>query len=275
MNLYLAPVMLLAAGFVYYQPARWLVEAWQVHPYYQHGLWVLSGCFGYAAFVAVRSKQNEPVHEKTWMAWLAASALLYGIGWMSGLNYLKTVPLFLTLLAVAYLLADRLPARRLRFPLLFPILAVPIPFIAEITSFLQFAMAGMSTGFLQTFGMDIEAEGAMIYLPEATFLIAEPSSGIQSLIALTTLMVPTVYFTHTTLRKKLFLYAAIVPVAVFVNFLRIVTLFVVGDVYGEAFADRFWHDTGNVVYFAFALTLFFILWYSTVYGFKSAKPKPA
>ncbi len=277
MKTWLAAVLILAAaGFVYFQSIRWLVEAWQVHPYYQQGFLVLLCAIGFAVYEIVWSnQQREPVHEKTWMVLLAVSALLYGIGWQSGLNFLKAVPIFLTLLAVVYLLADRLPARRLRFPILFPIIAIPIPFIPEITAFLQFAMAGLSTGFLQSFGMDIEAEGAMIYLPEATFLIAEPSSGIQSLIALLTLMIPTVHFTNTTRRKKIFLYACIVPVAVFVNFLRIVTLFIVGDKYGETFADQFWHDTGNVVYFSFALVIFFILWYSTVYGFKLAKPKPA
>ncbi len=273
MNAVLALILLAGGGVACFQPMRWLIESWMVNPYYKHGFIVVLASAALAGFKILKS---QPTTDKTrqWIYFLGAGVILYFTGWAIGLNYLKTVPVFFLLLSVAYLFENRVPAHSLRFPLLFPIIAIPIPFLPELTAFLQFTMAGLSTGILQIFGYEIYAEGALIHLPNATFLIAEPSSGIQSLIALLTLMIPVVYFSKTTPRKKTFLYLLIVPVAMLGNLLRIVTLFLVGYYYGEATAADFWHDRGNILFFGSSITLLLILWYLIVYGFKSPKPKP-
>jgi exosortase len=265
-----AAILLIAGGVACFQPMRWLAESWIVNPYYLHGFIV---AFASLCFVFYRSKNSkiENDHNKVWTYYITAGVVLYAIGFVIELNYLKAVPVFFVLLSAAYLLGGKTFGDNLRFPLLFPIIAVPIPFLPELTAFLQFAMAGLSTGILHTFGYEIHAEGALIHLPEATFLIAEPSSGIQSLIALLTLMIPVVYFTKTDSCKKIYLYLLIVPIAVLSNLLRIITLFLVGYYYGETVADEFWHDKGNILFFGIALTLLFFTWYLFVYGFKSPK----
>ena len=272
MNTLWALVLLVVGGVVCFQPMRWLVESWMVNPYYLHGFIVAFASFCFLIYRAKNLSINSD-NNKTWIYFLAAGVVLYAIGFAIGLNYLKTVPVFFTLLSVAYLLGGKTFGDDLRFPLLFTIIAVPIPFLPELTAFLQFAMAGLSTGILQIFGYEIYAEGALIHLPNATFLIAEPSSGIQSLIALLTLMIPVVYFTKTASCKKIYLYLLIVPIAILSNLLRIITLFLVGHYYGETVAAEFWHDKGNIVFFGFALTLLFFLWYLIVYGFKSPNAK--
>ncbi len=265
-----ALILLVAGGAICFQPMRWLVESWRVNPYYLHGFMV---AFASLCFLVYRAKNStiEKDNNWVWSYYLTAGIVLYTIGFLIGLNYLKAIPLFLILLSAAYLLGGKTFGNDLRFPLLFPIIAVPIPFLAELTAFLQFVMASLSTGILQIFGYDIRAEGALIHLPNATFLIAEPSSGIQSLIALLTLMIPVVYFTKTSSRKKGYLYLSIVPIAIMSNLLRIITLFLVANYYGEKIADQFWHDKGNIVFFGVALTLLFLTWYTVVYGFKSPK----
>ena len=265
-------ILLTVAGMACFQPMRWLVESWLVNPYYLHGFIV---AFASLCFLIYRAKNSkiEKDNNKTWTYYLAAAVALYAMGFAIGLNYLKTVPVFFALLSIAYLLGGKAFGDSLRFPLLFPIIAVPIPFLPELTAFLQFAMAGLSTGILHFFGYEIHAEGALIHLPNATFLIAEPSSGIQSLIALLTLMIPVVYFTKTSSCKKVYLYLLIVPIAMLSNLLRIITLFIVGYYYGETIADEFWHDKGNIVFFGIALSLLFSIWYLIVYGFKSPSAK--
>lgn len=268
MKIALALILVVVGGVAFFQPVRWLIDSWMVNPYYKHGFIVALAAVGLAGFKIAKTQPTEAKTQQ-WIYYLTAGITLYLIGWATGLNYLKTIPIFFTLLSIAYLLENHVPANSLRFPLLFPILAVPIPFLPELTAFLQFAMAGLSTGLLQIFGYEIYAEGALIHLPNATFLIAEPSSGIQSLIALLTLMIPVIYFTKTSSCKKIYLYLAIIPVAMLGNLLRIVTLFLVGYYYGETTAADFWHDRGNIVFFASSLTFLFILWYFIVYGFKS------
>jgi len=244
LNTLWALVLLGVGGVVGFQPMRWLVESWMVNPYYLHGFMVVFASFCFLIYRAKNSRIH-PDNNKIWIYFLAAGIVLYAFGFLTGLNYLKTVPVFFTLLSIAYLLGGKT------------------------------FMAGLSTGILQIFGYEIYAEGALIHLPNATFLIAEPSSGIQSLIALLTLMIPVVYFTKTSPRKKNYLYLAVIPVAILSNLLRIITLFLVGFYYGETVAAEFWHDRGNIVFFGFALTLLFLVWYSIVYGFKSPRTKRA
>jgi len=266
MKAVIASVLLVVGGAAYFQPMRWLIESWRVNPYYKHGFIVALVSIAYTVFKIVRSNKTEG-KDHYWTYFLAASIVLYLIGFQTGLNFLKTVPIFFTLLSIAYLLGNYLPAHSLRFPLLFPIIAVPIPFLQDLTAFLQFFMADLSTGLLQVFGYEIVSEGATIYLPNAIFLIGEPSSGIQSLIALLTLMVPIIYFTKTSLKKKSLLYLLIIPVAMLGNLIRIVTLFIVGYYYGQNAAAVFWHDIGGILFYFSSLLFLLILWYLTVYGF--------
>jgi len=272
MKVLLASILFAIAGIVYYEPMRWLVESWKVNPFYKHGFIVVFFSIALVVFRIVKSKIN-PQKNNYWIFFLGASIVLYLIGYKTGINFLKTAPIFFTLLSIAYLLGDHIPAQSLRFPLLFPIIAIPIPFLPEFTAFLQFAMAKLSTGLMQVFGYEIVAKGATIYLPNATFVIGAPSSGIQSLVALLTLMIPLIYFTNTSVKKKRLLYLLIIPVAVFGNLLRIVTLFLVGYYFGQEVAAEFWHDLGSILFFVFTLIFLFILWYFTVYGFKSLNTK--
>ena len=274
MKVILASILFVLAGFVYYEPMRWLVESWKVNPFYKHGFIVIFFSIVLVVFRIVKSKIT-PQKNHYWMVFLGTGIVLYLIGYKTGINFLKTAPLFFTLLSIAFLLEEHIPAHSLRFPLLFPIIAIPIPFLPEFTAFLQFAMAKLSTGLMQVFGYEIVAEGATIYLPNATFVIGAPSSGIQSLVALLTLMIPLIYFTDTSVKKKRLLYLLIVPVAVLGNLMRIVTLFLVGYYFGQEVAAEFWHDLGGVLFFVLTLSFLFVLWYFTVYGFKSFKARPA
>jgi len=266
MKIALALILVVVGGVAFFQPLRWLIESWIVNPYYQHGFVVALAAIAMTGYRIVKSKGTEDKNH-LWIYFLGAGIVLYLIGVMTGLNYLKTVPVFFTLLSIAYLLSNHIPADRLRFPLLLSILAVPIPFLPEITAFLQFSMTALSTGLIKIFGYEISSEGATVYLPNATFLIGEPSSGIQSLIALLTLMVPIIYFTKTTTCKKVFLYLLIVPTAMLGNLLRIVGLFIVATYSGADAAHDFWHDTGNIIFFIITLFLLFIPWYLIVFGF--------
>ena len=264
----------MAAGFLYFEPMRWLAESWRVNPYYRHGFYVLFFSAVLAVANVVRAKETAG-RNRWWIHLFVVSIFMYGLGYYLGMNTLKAIPIFFTLLGIAYLLGDYLPARDLRFPLLFPLVSVPIPFLSELTAFLQFAIVGLSTSLLQAAGLDIYSEGVVIHLPQATFRVGEPSSGIQSLIALLTLMVLLIYFTKTSVAKKVLLCVMAVPIAVFSNLLRVVTLLIVGEIYGERTAVDFWHDAGNILFFVLSLIFLAGLWYLIVHRSKNPAARAA
>ena len=135
-------ILLVVTGVACFQPLRWLVESWLVNPYYLHGFMV---AFASLCLAVYRAKNSQITKDdnKIWTYYIATGVVLYIIGFSIGLNYLKTVPVFFAFISIAYLLGGKTFGDDLRFPLLFLIIAVPIPFLPELTAFLQFLMAGL------------------------------------------------------------------------------------------------------------------------------------
>ncbi len=266
--------LILCVGvFVYHEPSQWLIESWITHPFYKHGFMVLFASVGMAIYNIYHSTKNYTEKNK-WIYWILGSVVLYGIGYVLNFYYFKTIPIFLTALGITYLFNNKIPAHNLRFAILFPIIAVPFPFLSDLTAFLQFFMADLATSILQFLNYEIITEGATIYLPNATFVIGAPSSGIQSIIALLTLMIPVVYFTNTSTKRKVLLYSLIIPIAMIGNLLRILTLFFVAIYFGEAVAADFWHDLGSILFFILTFTILFIFWLLTIKGMRQPHAKP-
>ncbi len=273
MNVITSLLILCVGVFIYFEPAKWLLNSWIVNPFYKHGFMVLLASIIIAIFKVFKSKV---IYKETnqWRYWILGSATLFIIGYIFNFYYFKTIPIFLTVLGIAYLFSNHIPTRDLRFAILFPIIAVPLPFLSDLTSFLQFFMANLATSILQFLNYEIITEGATIYLPNATFVIGAPSSGIQSIIALLTLMIPVVHFTNTSFRKKALLYSLIIPIAMLGNLLRILTLFFVAIYFGEAVAADFWHDLGSILFFILTFTILFVLWIITIKGIRPVHAKP-
>ena len=262
MHYLLATVIAGAGFFLYAEPAKWLVQSWQTNSYYQHGFLLL----GVSIFIAVwkLTKTCGPVGKNSWAYLLTASILLSIAGDWLGSNTFKALPIFLILLSLAYLPGFRLPSHELRFPILLPALAIPLPFLPEITAFLQFSMVQISTTILQFLGFKIHAEGALIHLSKGDVILGGPCSGIQSLISLVTLMVLAVYFTKITLKKKVLLCFFAIPIALMGNLIRILLFLIAGSYYNVEIVSARWHDVGNICFFVFSLLLMSGVWYLVV-----------
>ena len=260
MNIILALIVAIMGAVVYYEPVLWLTNSWLQHSYYKHGFFILAIAIGIIVSKVLRSK-TVTGRNYIWIVYLLISTVLYTSGVLLGSNYLTTLPIFFTLLAIAYILGEYVNVSKLTFPVLLPIIAIPLPFILEITSSLQIIIVYLSTGILSSIGFDIHSVGAEIVLPNARFVVGEPSSGIQSLIALVTLMVLAIYFTKTSLTRKIVLCFLTVPAAIFGNLMRVLVFLVVGYRYGQETAYNFWHNTANVIFFVFSLLLLLLLWY--------------
>jgi exosortase len=146
--------------------------------------------------------------------------------------------------------------RALAFPLLLLPLMIPFPFYDRITLPLQFLASMLAENFLTVLGYSVLREGNVLHMPTQTLNVAEACSGLRSIYALTFLTLTYSYFFTPRTRARWILAAAILPVAILVNALRVALTAIMGT-YNPAWTEGTYHEMlgWTVFVFAFAVLL--------------------
>lgn len=180
--------------------------------------------------------------------------------------------LIVTLCGLIFFLYGRAISKALLFPLLFTISMIPMSMwtLNQFTFPLKmFATAGTVkvVNSLHAIGLHpcpVAQRGSDVVWQKADgtedhLTVAEACSGLKSLIALLTFGALLAYLAKLSLRHKIVLFLAGIPVSLLANMWRIVTLTVVGGRWGSAVArpDGWVHDSTGLGIFAVAFVLFF------------------
>ncbi len=147
-------------------------------------------------------------------------------------------------------------AKQLIFPCAYLIFCIPLNFLDTLSFPLRLLAASMSTSLLNGLGIVAERSGSAIYSGAGggfSFDVADPCSGIRSLLALTALTAVYAYFTQKTLIKKWILFLSAIPLAIIGNIARIATIALVAQAFGEQLALTLYHDYSTYVVFAVAI----------------------
>jgi len=142
------------------------------------------------------------------------------------------------------------------FPCAYLIFCIPLNFLDTISFPLRIFAASASTSILNGLGIAAERSGSAIYSGAAggfNFDVADPCSGIRSLLAMTALTAVYAYFTQKTLLKKWILFLCAIPLAMIGNMARIATIALVAQAFGERLALTLYHDYSGYVVFAVAI----------------------
>jgi exosortase len=97
--------------------------------------------------------------------------------------------------------------------------------------------------------------GNSVTLPNADLVIGAQCSGVNSLIALTALMVLAAYVLEGSLWSRIWLVVLAVPLALLGNILRVATLLFVARAWGADAAFTFYHDYSGILFFVAVLLL--------------------
>lgn len=201
-----------------------LAEAWQASDFSTHGFLV-----PFVALWAATAHRTElarlparPLPAGRWLLLGCALAYLVALG----LGHATALGLVFVATVVAFVLVLRGTAwvSRLRFPLGYLLFMVPLPleWVAPLVVRLQLAVSTFAVAVLQTFGIAILREGNVLRLPgDVSLFVAEACSGITSLVTLIPIGVFVAYFTEVSLRRRLILVLAVVPIALAGNLLRV------------------------------------------------------
>ena len=149
-------------------------------------------------------------------------------------------------------------AKLLIFPCAYLVFAIPLNFLDVISFPLRLFATVTATGFLNGIGIETMRRGSAIYSSAGggfSFDVADPCSGLRSLLAMTALTAVYAYVTQKTFWRKWILFAASIPLAIIGNVARITTVALVAEAFGERLALGIYHDYSGFVVFGVAIGL--------------------
>ena len=149
-------------------------------------------------------------------------------------------------------------AKELIFPCSYLIFCIPLNFLDTLTFPLRIVATKMSVLLINGLGVAVRRVGSGIYSETAQGFkldVADPCSGLRSLLAMTALTAIYAWFTQKTILKKWVLFACAFPLAIAGNIVRITALALVAEAFGEEVATGLYHDYSGYIVFAVAILL--------------------
>jgi len=163
------------------------------------------------------------------------------------------------LIALPWTFYGRRTASLFVFPALYLAFTIPVAAIMDMfTIHLRLLASGTALAVLNGCGLDAVREGtAIVSHGTVPFAIdvAEPCSGLRSLMALMALTAAYAWYTQPTWPRRVLLFATAIPLAILGNVMRILTICIVAASTNPDFALGFYHDYSGYVVFIVAISL--------------------
>lgn len=235
---------------------QWLTTHWRNISHYSHGPLIPLIAIGLAWWKR-KEILAQPIQSVSWGAGVVAVTMLLYYAGVKAIQPRVTVISFVLLLyGLTFTLGGRGLFRALFFPISFLFLMIPLNFLEERVAVpLRHLMAFSSTGALNLLGIETLRRGTAIIAPNVfSFDIANPCSGIQSLMALTTVTAAYAYVTQTSQWKRWLLFCSAMPLAVLGNFVRVVGIALIAQNFGTKTAMELHDSVAGFIVFAVALS---------------------
>ena len=193
--------------------------------------------------------------------WLAVVLLipclaLYTLGRLTGTLEMEGFMLYASLVVVTYAMCGTAAMRVLWFPIVYFAFLFPPPdqLVVTLTQPLKLAISHAAVGLLGWLGFAVARTGVIIQIDQYDILVAAACAGLNSIISLSAIGLFYIYFRHNAnWRYAGLLMLAIVPIAIFANFVRVVALILITYYLGDAWAQGFLHGFAGMLLFTIAL----------------------
>lgn len=237
---------------------RWLASYWGAGQDYAHGYLVPLVSLGVLIWKWRTVLHRIPMQSGNAGLWLVVGAMLiYWVGVRSANPRILAGSLPVLIFGLIWYLAGWRWARELWFACAFLFFMIPVNFLDPIIAFpLRMFTTTFAVKILNLFGLEVVQQGTAIHSLKGTFEpldVADPCSGIRSLIALMALTAIYGYVTLDRAWKKWLLFFCAIPLAVIGNLARIVTIAFVAQGFGQEVVLPLYHDYSGYIVFSLAI----------------------
>jgi exosortase/archaeosortase family protein len=274
------PFIVVAVLFlaIYTPTLLWMMNRWMVDPSATHG-WLVIPIAGAVIYYKRESLRHLPLSSDIRGLWVMGFALLMHLGEVlfdiNGPSPLS-IPIFLA--GAVWYLGGTAWLRALSFPLAYLTFMVPIPgFLNQFISFpLRLLAHNGSKAIASLFGVDIAGAGmnmefwrygadpnnsdpTNIAKNLVSLVVADPCSGLHSLMAIKALHAITAYMSRLTLPWKWVLFWCALPISLAANVCRMVLIILVCYYIDKGFGLKAFHDYSPYLLFIFVFGILFFV----------------
>lgn len=193
------------------------------------------------------------------VAALVASAILLNLmSWIVGVLIGEVIAIYLAGIALIYARGGAALCRRLWFPIVFALAALPLPnsVIGPATLGLKLLVAEASVQVMALLGFDVARGGTIIYIDQYELVVEAACSGLNSIVSLTAIGLLYAWLHHRGSAAAVALLGlAAIPIALLANLVRIVLLGAIVSRWGIGMLDTPLHGATGVLMFGVATAL--------------------
>jgi exosortase len=247
-------LLLVPLAVLYWTLLRGLADNWWDDSNYSHGFLIPV----FSGYLIWRDRERLRAEANTG-SWLGLPVVLAGLGMLllgqiGAENFLSRSSLIVVLAGLVWFHFGGRALRAVLFPLTFLLFMIPLPAIVfyAVAFPLQNLAAQNAAWLLDRLGLPVLLDGNVIQLANIALGVTEACSGIRSLISLLALATAWAYMTLPGLVPRAVFVAAAVPITLAANTMRIVVTGLIGQWFGSAYAEGFFHGFSGWLIFVFA-----------------------
>ncbi len=248
-------VFLLAFGLLYWNTIYEMVMEWYIDPNYSHGF-LIPIISGYLLWQRKDNLKSVVINSTNLGLIIVIIGLcVYLVGNVAGESFTMRISMLVVIAGTILFTCGKRIFKAVSFPFSYLIFMIPLPFILydSLAFPLKLLVSKYSVGFLKLIGIPVLREGNIIYLVNTTLQVADACSGLRSIISLLALSTALASLTQMGLIKKVILVALAVPIAVFVNCIRVIGTGILAIKYGAGVAEGFYHEFAGLGVFGIAM----------------------
>lgn len=230
-------------AFAFRASLGWLWDVWTSRPEYSHGP-MLPLIAGYLLWQRRALLRISAGGSRVAIAFLVTATLLYVLGVLGAVYTLQQYAFVLGLVGLILSVTGTGAWRAFAVPFLLLALMVPPPnvILNNLSAELQLISSALGVALIRAAGISVFLEGNVIDLGGYRLQVVEACDGMRYLFPLMTLGLVIAYFYRGAAWKRAAVFAASVPITVFMNSLRVGVIGIMVEHWGARMADGFLHD---------------------------------
>ena len=231
----------------------WAVGIWSRSEYYSHGFLIVP----ISAFLAWRLARSRPrPGGSTWpgLLLLLGSAGIHLAARKLDVWFPSAFAFVGVVAGAVWWLAGWRTLRHFWFPIAYLCFAIPLErfLVLQFSQPLQLGASTVAASLAAGAGLPVKQLGTTIQLPDYSFEVAIPCSGLKSGIAMSGLAALMAYLLRGPIWARVLIFLAGVPMALVGNAARIMVTLVLAEAISPTAAEGFFHTLSGLVVFGVA-----------------------
>jgi exosortase len=236
----------------------WLWHKWMEETRYSHGpmIPIISLYIVYQKKDAIKNITFHSANLGLLILFLAC--ILFFISTRAQISFVQTYSMILFIVGVVWYIFGKDAFIKLWFPIFYLIFMVPFwaGGVNRLSNFLKTISSISSAKVFQFLGTSVFRDGVTLHFSKGVLEVADPCSGIQSLISLMAIGVVIAYFSTGSVLKKFFITFLVFPLVYLGNTVRIIVLGFFLETTGAMVSDTL-HTLIGMMIFIFMIFLLF------------------